>query len=92
MKLKSSRKLMDEIDEIESGRDQVLKMSDEVVVDFVLDGFDDYGFSDEAKADILEVSEAFRVTLSQLLDKEVDRKAGLLDKIKLKGNESERDS
>jgi len=85
-KLKSSKQLLTAISELEEKKQEVLKYSDKSIMQFIMD-VDERHISPEIAQEMTDVTEAYRITMAQLIDKEIDRKAGLLDKIKLKDNE-----
>lgn len=85
-KLKSSKQLLESIDELEEKKKEILEYSDESILRFIMDT-DERHISAEIAEEMTEVTEAYRITIAQLINKEIDRKAGLLDKIKLKDNE-----
>lgn len=85
-KLKSSKQLLTAISELEEKKAEVLSYSDQSIMQFIMD-VDERHISPEVAQEMTDVTEAYRITMAQLIDKEIDRKAGLLDKIKLKDNE-----
>lgn len=85
-KLKSSKQLLESIDELDEKKREILEYSDESILRFIMDT-EERHISAEIAGEMIEVTEAYRITIAQLIEKEIDRKAGLLDKIKLKDNE-----
>lgn len=82
-KLKSSRQLLEAIDELDAKRSEVLEYSDESILRFIMDT-EERHISEDISEKMTEVTEAYRITIAQLINEEIDRKADLLDKIKLK--------
>jgi len=82
-KLKSSKQLLESIDELDEKKKEILEYSDESILRFIMDT-EERHISADVSEEMIEVTEAYRITIAQLIEKEIDRKAGLLDKIKLK--------
>jgi len=82
-KLKSSKQLLESIDELDEKKKEILEYSDESILRFIMDT-EERHISAEVAEEMIDVTEAYRITIAQLIEKEIDRKAGLLDKIKLK--------
>jgi len=82
-KLKSSKQLLEAIDELDAKREEVLEYSDESILRFIMDT-EERHISPDVAEKMTEVTEAYRITIAQLINEEIDRKADLLDKIKLK--------
>mgnify|MGYP000265128011 CR=1 FL=1 len=82
-KLKSSKQLLESIDELDNKKSEILEYSDESILRFIMDT-EERHISEEIAKKMTEVTDAYRITLAQLINEEIDRKAGLLDKIKLK--------
>ena len=85
-KLKSSKQLLESIDELEEKKKEILEYSDDSILRFLMDT-DERHISPGVSEEMIDVTEAYRITIAQLIDKEIDRKAVLLDKIKLKDHE-----
>jgi len=85
-KLKSSKQLLQAIEELDEKKRELLEYSDESILRFIMDT-DERHISASVSTEMIEVTEAYRITIAQLISKEMDRKAELLDKIKLKDNE-----
>lgn len=84
-KLKSSKQLLQAIEELDEKKREILEYSDESILRFIMDT-DERHISASVSTEMIEVTEAYRITIAQLISKEMDRKADLLDKIKLKDN------
>lgn len=90
-KLKSSKQLFCAIDALGDKKKEILLYSDESILRYIMD-MDEQYISSEVIVEMTEVTEAYRITIAQLIDKEIERKAFLLDKIKLKDNEDNEES
>jgi hypothetical protein len=85
-KLKSYKKLIDEVEELNDKKKDIKKTDDSKLLSYLFD-LDSKLFSSEVVENMLEVSEAFRLTIMQLIDQEIGKKADLLSKIKLRNDE-----
>lgn len=87
-KLKSAKQILTDIDELQERKKQILESSDDSIIKYVMD-LDIRLISSGTAQDMADVTEAYRITMAQLIDKEIDKKADLLQKIKLKKDEQD---
>ena len=85
-KLKSYKKLIEEVEELNDKKKDINKMDDNKLLSYLFE-LDSKLISSDVVENMLEVSEAFRITIMQLIDQEIGEKADLLSKIKLKTDE-----
>jgi hypothetical protein len=84
-RLKSYKQLIQDIEDLDCKMKEVHSMDDLHVLKNVLD-IEDEVLSESVLKDMLEVTEAYRVTIAQLINKDIDNKAGALDKLKLRND------
>lgn len=89
--LKNVRNLIEEIDLLLERKEAIKDMSDDNALRYFMD-FDIDIVSVTNRERMSEVSEAFRLSLIQLIDEETERKVEIMNKIKVNKNEIDRDS
>jgi hypothetical protein len=85
-RLKDYKQLIQEIEDLDNQMKEISMMDDAHILGSVLD-IDGSVLSKGSLNDMQEVTQAYRITIAQLISKEIDHKAGFLDKLKLRKDE-----
>lgn len=82
-KLKSSKQLILDIDDLEVRKKQLFDYNDDSILKYIMD-MDIRLLSSSVSQDMADVTEAYRMTIINLIDSEIENKLNLLNKIRLK--------
>lgn len=84
-RLKSYKQLIQDIEDLDLKMKEIYSMDDLHILKAVLD-IDEGVLTETALKDMQEVTEAYRVTIAQLINKDIDVKAVALEKLKLRND------
>jgi len=65
-------------------RQEIVSMTDDGLLNNVIDNISELNLSSDIFQNMIDVTEAYRITLIQLIDQEMDNKAKIIDNIKIR--------